>query len=375
MKPQPFTEDAEDLYQNAPFGYLSMRADGLIVNINTTLLDWLGYERNEVVLQKSFRDLLGIGGKIYFETHMMPLLQMQGSFSEINIELKGKNPIKLPTLINAKRVVNQADSQPVYRFSVLNISQRKQYEAELMKARKDAEQNVQRLKQINQELEKFAYVASHDLQAPLYNIISLMNLLEEDGHFPPDSTGRTYYSLIMSNTQRMRQMIKDLLDYSKIDAGQKTFEEVSLNEVCDITLELIDGQVKENNAVFSIPNLPIISGDKFQLVRLFQNIFSNAIKYRSEADPIVKVNFEENEDETTVFITDNGIGFEQKFADQVFGFMQRLQTPDSIPGTGIGLSACKRILEIHGGKIWAESEPGKGSTFYFTLPVKEKTDL
>jgi len=368
LKLQPCLEDAEDLYQNAPFGYMTMREDGLIVNINATLLGWLGYGWDEIVHQKSFQDLLGIGGKIYFETHMMPLLQMQGEVSEINIALKTKDLTNLPTLVNARRILGHSDFLSVYRISVLDITQRKQYELELKKAREKSEQTVQRLKQVNQELEQFAYTASHDLQAPLNTISGLMGLLEENGYFPPGSEGKKFFSLIKSNTQRMKLMIKDLLEYSKIDGNELEFEDVSLNEVCEFALELIRDQVNENKATFIIPELPKIRGDKIKLTRLFQNLFSNAIKYRSNENPLVKLDFEDKGDEIKVFVHDNGIGFEMKYADQIFGFMKRLHSHDSISGTGIGLSACKRIVEIHGGTIGAKSAPGKGSTFHFTLP-------
>ncbi|WP_339922106.1 ATP-binding protein [uncultured Cyclobacterium sp.] len=375
MIAKPFIEDSEDLYQNAPFGYMSMRADGLIVNINTTLLVWLGYERDEILLQKSFQDLLGMGERIYFETHMMPMLQMQGEISEISIELKGKQPRKLPTLINGKRIIGSSDDKPFYRFSVLNITQRKQYEVELIKARKKAEQTVDRLKQINEGLEQFAYTASHDLQAPLNTISGLMGLLDKEGYLPPGSQGEMYYSLILNNTQRMKQMIKDLLDYSKMEGNEKGFEEVSLNEACKIALGMLEDQAKENNATFTIGELPVIFADKIQVFRLFQNLFSNALKYRSEADPIVTVSFEDKGDQITVYVKDNGIGFKQDASAKIFGFMKRLDPHGSIQGTGIGLSACKRILEIHGGKIAAISEPGKGSTFYFTIPkIARKRD-
>ena len=255
---------------------------------------------------------------------------------------------------------------------MLDYTQRKQYELELKKAREKAEQTVQRLKQVNQELGQFAYTASHDLQAPLNTISGLMSLMEENGYFSPESEGKKFFSLIKSNTHRMKLMIKDLLEYSKIDGDELEFEAVSLNEVCEFALEMIREQVNKNNATFIIPELPKIHGDKIQLVRLFQNLFGNAIKYRSIADPLIKVRFENNGDEIKVLVKDNGIGFEMAYADQVFGFMKRLHSHDSISGTGIGLSACKRILEIHGGSIGARSAPGKGSTFYFTLPITPK---
>lgn len=373
MNFQPFIEDSEDLYQNAPFGYLSIREDGLIVNINATLLGWLGFSWNEVVLEKSFQDLLSMGGKIYFETHLMPLLQMQGEVSEINIEFRTKDLTKLPTLVNARRIPNRSGLQPVYRFSVLDITQRKQYELELKKAREQAENAVQRLQQVNRELEQFAFTASHDLQAPLNTIAGLIALLEENSDFSVESEKSKFFSVIKSNAERMKLMIKDLLDYSRIDGNEIEFESVSLNGVCEFALGMMQDQVTKSNATFNIAEMPEIQGDKIKLVRLFQNLFSNAIKYRSDETPHVTVGFEDRGHEVVVHVKDNGMGFKMKYADQVFGFMKRLHSHDDIPGTGIGLSACRRILEIHGGTIDVTSEPGKGSTFYCKLPKTQKT--
>jgi PAS domain S-box-containing protein len=370
LKARKFTEDAEDLYQNAPFGYLTMQKDGMIVNINSTLLSWLGYSREDVLLQKSFPDFLGMGEKIYFETHIMPMLVMEDEVSEINIMLRGRESIMFPALLNGKRIRKKQGNEPLFRFSVLNITQRKMYELELMKARNKAEQTVQRLKQVNEELEQFAYIASHDLQAPLSTISGLINLLEKKGHFPPGSKEREYLSMIKSNADRMKLMISDLLEYAKIDGKETRFREVSLNEICSHALNMIKDQVKKHNATFRIPALPVVTGDAIQLVRLFLNLFGNAIKYRSDADPLIEVEYGENEGSVTVFVHDNGIGFNQEFAGQIFGFMKRLHSHESIPGTGIGLSACKRIVEIHGGTIGAVSETGKGSTFHFTLPKR-----
>nr|WP_301005376.1 ATP-binding protein [Lunatimonas sp.] len=356
------------MYQNAPFGYLSIRTGGVVVNSNTTLLKWLDYDRAEIIHQKSIQDLLTIGGKIYLETHVFPLLQMQGEITEINLELVDKHGKKLPVLINGRRVMGQSASEPIYRFSLLNISQRKQYELELMKARKEAEETVKRLKQVNQALEQFAYIASHDLQAPLNTISGLINLIGTKGHIQQGSELDSYFSLIKRNSSRMKLMINDLLEYAKIDGKDVEFTKCSLNEVCEISLELINDQVVDNEATFAIPELPMVNGDKLQLVRLFQNLFGNAIKYRSESNPCIQVDFEDRQNDIKVFVRDNGTGFDPEYAEQVFGFMKRLHSHDSIPGTGIGLSTCKRIVEIHKGTIGVTSAPGKGSTFFFTLP-------
>lgn len=365
-------ESAEDLYQQAPFGYLTTNSDGIIININETLLKWLEFSRDEVVHQKSIIDLLSVGSKIYFESHIMPLLQMQGEVSEINIEFRGNKSKKIPVIVNAKHVQLESINESLYRFSVLSISQRKLYETELMRAKKLAEQTVHRLKEINQELEQFAHIASHDLKAPLNTVSGLIKQLQKRGNFKPDSPELKFYTLIERNLQRMKLMVNDLLDYSKIDAQDRVLERVSLNEVCEITLELIHEEVIKSHAEFIIPPLPSILGDKLQLLRLFQNLFINSIKYRSERSPVIKVSFEEVGDEITIYVKDNGIGFDPAEAESIFGFMKRLHSNDSIPGTGIGLTTCKRIVELLGGSIGATSQPGKGTTIYFTLPRVEE---
>ncbi|MEB2784468.1 sensor histidine kinase [Algoriphagus persicinus] len=367
MENNAFNEDIEDLYQNAPFGYLTIRQNGRIVNVNTTLLNFLGYGRAEFVNHKSFQDLLQIGGKIYFETHMIPLLQMQGEFSEINLELQSKTGAGLPVLVNGKSVVSKSNSQPIYRFSILDISQRKLYEKELLIARKNADEKTQKLRQINEELEQFASIASHDLQAPLNTVIGLMSLLKRD-YIPQGSDEELYFSLIQSNIERMKLMIKDLLSHSRIDHETIEMKSVSLNEVCQMAIELLQEPIKANQVVFEITKLPTVIGSKIRLVRLFENLFSNAIKYRSSENPAIQVTFTETIDSTTVSIKDNGMGFEAIHAKSIFKFMKRLHGHDQIPGTGIGLASCKKIVEFHKGEIWAKSEPGKGSSFHFSLP-------
>lgn len=367
MEKTTFNEDIEDLYQNAPFGYLTISQDGRIVNVNTTLLNLLGYDRAEFVNQISFQDLLRIGGKIYFETHMIPLLQMQGEFSEINLELKTKNGAGLPVLVNGKSVSSVSNAQPNYRLSILDISQRKLYEKELLLARKNADEKTHKLQQINEELEQFASIASHDLQAPLNTVLGLMSLLKRD-YIPEGNNEEKYFSLIQSNIKRMKLMIEDLLAHTRIDHVKAEMASVSLQEVCKLAIDLLQGPIKANNAVFEIPKLPTVMGSQIRLVRLLENLFSNAIKYRSSEDPIIQVTFTETIYNITVSITDNGMGFDSIHAESIFKFMKRLHGHDQIPGTGIGLASCKKIVEFHGGDIWAESEPGKGSTFSFTLP-------
>ncbi|MEX0660201.1 MAG: ATP-binding protein [Balneolaceae bacterium] len=362
-------ENAEDLYQNAPCGYLSIHPDGSIIEVNKTLLSWLNFKREELVDNKYFQEILGKGGEIYFETHLKPMLQIEGEISEINLELKGKGRIQIPVLINAKKVHQNTGDQPIYRFSVLDMSQRKLYENELIKERKNAEEAMTKLSQINVELERFTHRTSHDLQAPLKTISGIISLIEAKNLIQPNSKIEELFSLITKNATRMRMMIDDLLEYSKVDGESITFESVSLQDVCNEAIELLHESVQKYNVSFCVAELPEVKGVKIQLLNLFLNLFSNAIKYSSDnVDPIISVSGKKSGNVFKIMVKDNGMGFDQKYSDKIFDFMERLHTQDKIAGTGIGLSTCKLIVENHGGKIWAESTLGKGSTFYFTLP-------
>lgn len=376
MKTDPYSENIEDLYQNAPCGYFSMLAGGMIISINNTLLKWLDFNREEVVYEMMFQDLLRAGGKIYLQTHLMPILQIDKEVSEINLELRGRGSIKIPALINAKKE-ETSDGQSFYRFSVLDISQRKLYENELIKARKEAEKKAERLRQVNEELERFANRASHDLQAPLNTLSGIVFLLEKKGLIIENEESEKLLNIIDRNTRRMRNMIRDLLEHSKMDSDSADFESVSLNEVCKEAVELLNDKVKSIGADFKISDLPEVKGIKSQLVSLFQNLFSNAIKYRSEKYPVITVGSEVAGDYCSISVSDNGMGFDQKYKDKIFEFMERLHSNDSIEGTGIGLSTCKRIAENHSWQIEAESELGEGSTFYLKIPVTElsKSDI
>lgn len=369
MKAHTHTEDFEQLYHSAPCGFITITGDGSIVNVNDTLLRWLGYTRDQLIGQASLQALLDVGGKIYFETHIMPMLQIEGEVSEINITMRSANKKnRIPCLLNAVRDKSTDRNTAIFHCVVIKMNHRKLYEIELLEARKEAERNVQKLAQINQDLERFAHTASHDLQAPLNTIYGLMNLLERQGYVPEDSDGAQYFKLIKGNAMRMKLMIHDLLDYAKLDAEERSFEQVSLKEACAAALEMLGEQIKTNQAECIVGELPVVNGDRMKLIRLFQNIIGNAIKYRSEAAPRIEISFVNKPDHVTVYISDNGMGFDQRFADDIFGFMKRLHSHDSISGSGIGLSACKRIIDLHGGEIGATSEPGAGSAFFFTLP-------
>lgn len=358
----------EQLLDDAPCGYIQMDSRGVILRVNNTLRSWLGYEMDAQIGSRPIEDLFSVGGKIYCQTHMLPLLQMQGEISEINLKMTGRNAITFPVLLNAKKDAIEVGEEQTFSVFVLNITQRKMYESELLTERKKAQEALEKLKQVNSDLEQFAYVASHDLQSPLRTIAGIIGLLEKKKIIEPGSEGAKLFSLIKSNANQMRLLVHDLLEYAKVDNNQLAYTSVSVADVCRVAIDLLRDDVQKNQAVFEITDMPVITGVKSQLVSLFKNIFENAIKYRSQEVPVIVVTCISSEETHNISVSDNGIGFDKQYATEVFSFMKRLHNKANVTGTGLGLTACKRIMSNHGGSISAESELGKGSVFRMHFP-------
>jgi len=228
----------------------------------------------------------------------------------------------------------------------------------------------QELVRSNRELEQFAYVASHDLREPLRMIMSFSQLLAQrySGQF--DEEGDKILDFVVDGAKRMERLIQDLLAYSRVANQVKTFESLNCEEVIDRALSNLQLTIQETNAQITRDTLPIIFGDKTQLVQLFQNIIANGIKYQQEEAPIIHIGAETRQGQLLFSIKDNGIGINPQHQERVFQIFQRLHTRQEYSGTGIGLAICKKIVELHGGKIWVESAVGKGTTFLFTMPLE-----
>jgi len=234
------------------------------------------------------------------------------------------------------------------------------------------------LRNSNRDLEQFAYIASHDLQEPLRKVISFADLLTKRYAGQLDETGQRYIHYMVDGARRMSQLITHLLAYSRIGTRGKMFEPMALGEALDIALDNLQLTLEQTGAVVHRPeSLPTVTADIAQIGQLFQNLIGNALKYRNEeVAPEVTISAKRLDDAWEIAVADNGIGIAPQHFDRVFRMFQRLHTAKEHPGSGIGLSFCKRIIERHGGRIWVESEEGKGSTFFFTLPDRkeEETD-
>lgn len=240
---------------------------------------------------------------------------------------------------------------------------------ELEETQSEMEKMVEELEQSNAELKQFAYVASHDLQEPLRMISSYIELIEMELEDDLTDEAREYMDFITDGADRMKQLIDDLLKYSRVETTEREFLELDLNTVVDDVKQDLKFRIEETNGEVNIQDLPTIDADEGQMSQLFQNLISNALKYASEnSPPIVDVYVDETTDTQYRFaVEDNGEGIPEDQQDRIFEVFTRGADEDDDTGTGIGLAVCNRIVEGHGGTMSVESTPGKGTTFYFTL--------
>ena len=240
---------------------------------------------------------------------------------------------------------------------------------------KQAEEKLKKLSdelaRSNADLQQFAYTASHDLQEPIMVVAGFVNLLAKRYKGKLDEKADEFIQHAIDGTKRMQVLIRDLLDYSRVESTGKRFKPTDCLSVLDKAVFNLQIAIKESGAIITHDDLPTVMADSSQLIRLFQNLISNATKFRGKEAPKIHISAEQKEDEWIFSVKDNGIGVDPRFSDQIFVMFQRLHAKKEYPGTGIGLATCKKIIERHGGRIWVESEQGKGSTFYFTIPERQ----
>lgn len=230
---------------------------------------------------------------------------------------------------------------------------------------------IEELLMANAQLELFAFEASHDLQEPLRTITGFLRLLEDELNSQLNDTSRQYMNYAIDGAERMKRIIENLLEYARIGSGTENFAMVDTNEIVNGVVESLQAHIHETNTHITLQQLPSVYAVDSNMHQLFQNLISNAIKFRNKNTvPEIEIGYTENEKDFIFHVKDNGIGIDEKFFERIFHVFKRLHSKSKYPGTGIGLAICKKIIENHNGTIWIESEPGKGSCFYFTLPKK-----
>ncbi len=335
---------------------VTIGAEGNITDVNKATEKVTGYSRDELI----GTDFLDYFTEPKKAREGYQKVFNEGSVRDYALEIKHKNGHITPVLYNAS--VYRDDSN-----NVIGVFASARDITELKEAEKILKLKLDELTRSNAELEQFAYVSSHDLQEPLRMIASYLQLLERKYKGNLDSKADKYIRFSVDGATRMQKLIDDLLEFSRVTTHAQEFKPTDLEFIFAQVQSNLEVSIKENNALISHDPLPTIMADKTQITQVFQNLISNALKFRSESQPEIKISVEKRKNDWLFGVMDNGIGIDPKHSDRIFDVFKRLHKKKDYPGTGIGLSICKKIIERHGGQIWVESELGKGSIFYFTL--------
>ena len=264
-------------------------------------------------------------------------------------------------MARGRPIYNDQGQAVSYIGIVMDITERKRAEHELSKTILDLERS-------NKELEQFAYVASHDLQEPLRMVASYTQLLAERYGEQLDDKAKKFIEYAVDGAVRMQRLILDLLTLSRVTTRGSKIQLVDSNVALGMAIASLGESIRESNALVTNDELPQVMADQTQLAQVFQNLISNAIKFRDANPPLIHISARADGPNWLFSVKDNGIGIDPQYKDRIFEIFQRLHTREEYPGTGIGLALCQRIVNRHGGEIWLDSNPGEGSTFYFTIP-------
>jgi PAS domain S-box-containing protein len=261
-------------------------------------------------------------------------------------------------------------AQKVFEETLKDNFELKQTQKQLKENQQTLERYIEELNRSNQELQQFAFVASHDLQEPVRKLLFYSDFLITQYSGTIKGNGATYLQTMQRSAQRMRVLIKDLLVFSQIKKEDTRFTQVDLNRIASEAIQDFEITIEEKKAAYTVESLPVIHADARMMGQLFENIISNSLKYSKQNEsPKIKISCLKKEDTVELVFEDNGIGFDEKYLSQMFTLFQRLHDRTTYEGTGLGLAICKKIVEIHRGKIWARSTEGQGSVFYVSLPL------
>jgi len=365
-----FDESAEDLYEHAPCGYLSLLPDGIVGKVNATFLEWTGYSSAELVGKARFLDLLTVGGRIYYETHFQPLLRMQRQVREVAFDLMRRSGERLPVLVNAThREYPNAGS--ITRITVFDATDRRHYERELLAARKAAEDAAQAKSELIAAI-------SHDVRAPLSAITTAIALLEKTAPTPQQAR---YIRVLRSSTAHALTLVNNLLDLGRLEAGRTPLREepFSMRELVNSVAATarataLDKPDLELTATVA-PSVPdALVGDRSKIGQVISNLMMNAVKFTERGFVSVTVDArDEGGGGVTldVVVSDSGIGIPADRLPHIFE--EYAQATDDIAqkygGTGLGLAICRRVLRLYGSDLSVTSTVGTGTTFSFSLSL------
>ena len=371
--------------------------DGTITDVNNSTENVTGYSRDKLI-KTNFSNYFKKPEKA---RAVYQKVFQRGMVRDYPLDIKNSGETTTPVLYNGTLYKNESGEVIGVVASARDITELKKAELKLEMYRNNLENEVKirtdelahtneslknevikhkltememeklmdELKRSNKELQQFAYVASHDLQEPLRMVTSFTQLLERRYRGNLDDDADDFINYIVEGAKRMQNLIDDLLTYSQVTTQAEVFKTVDMEEVLKFSIANLKVLIDENDAKITHDPLPTINADMSQMIQLFQNLIGNAIKFHGSEPPVIHISAQKDGESWIFSVKDNGIGIEPHHWERIFRVFQRLNKRDDYPGTGIGLSVCEKIIQRHYGKIWLESEPGKGSKFFFKLPI------
>jgi len=360
-----------ELYNNTPVMLHSINSSGAFVSVSKFWLESMGYSLNEVIGKQS-TDFLTEESSRYAREIVLPDFFATGYCKDVSYQYVKKNGEIIDVLLSAiaERDVN---GEIIRSLAVsIDVTERKKAENALRKLNEELEQRVlertAQLEASNRELEAFSYSVSHDLRAPLRAIDGFARLLIEDYNESLSPDAQRYLRIIEENTRFMGHLIEDLLSFSRLNKQSLRAQPVKPGKIIAQVLEGLQDEIRSRGVKIEINECPPCEADPSLLRQVFTNLISNSLKFtRKESSASITIGSIEKDSKTVYFVRDNGVGFDMKYASRLFGVFQRLHRSDDFEGTGVGLAIVQRIVQRHGGDIWAESEPGRGAAFFFTL--------
>ncbi len=359
-----------DLYDFAPVGYLSLDEKGIILEANLTLAKQLGFERG-VLIGQVFPNFITQSDRDAFRSHLVRIFKTREPQTFETRLITRKQGSELYASLDSL-FVESPQGKKQCRISVTDISDRKS-------AEEVANIYMKRLERSNRELQDFAFIASHDMQEPLRKIQAFGSQIKEKYAADLTDQGRDFFDRMMKAAKRMSDMVKGLLDYSRVGTREIPFAAVDLNRLVEEVESDLEISFEKTGARIEVGHMPTVEADSIQMRQLFQNLISNALKFHGEEKPFIKIYTKPVEQVSgsrthRIFIEDNGIGFDEKYLDRIFTMFHRLNGINAFEGTGMGLAICRKIVEHHHGTIAARSKPGHGATFIVNLPETQPSD-
>ncbi len=367
---QESEERYRSLFHRVPVPLWRSTPEGHFLDINQACIHMLGGPDQETLLKVNTRDLYVNPED---RQQWQNIAKREKIVRDFEVQLRRYDGKIIWGRLTCLAVLDSAGNQISYEGSIEDITRHKLAEEEILQLNKELElrvaQRTAQLKAANKELKAFAYTVSHDLRAPLRHIEGFIKLLNKESRSRLNRQSLEYISVISDSTRKMGELINDLLSFSRVGRLEMKLDEVDLKALARDIIGELSIDINGRDIQWQIEGLSAVKGDASLLKIVMMNLFSNAVKFTRFKDrAIIEAGCKEGEEEITVFIRDNGVGFDQAYADKIFGVFQRLHRAEEFEGTGVGMAIVQRIIHRHGGRIWVEGEKDRGATFYFSLP-------